>query len=56
MYQGPIFTIPILLMFLPALASAQRAPDPERAAVEEVITSLGEYFQASDRSWTPSEV
>ena len=48
MYKRWSFTIPVLLMFLPTLALAQRAPDPERAAVEEVIRSLGEYFQAGD--------
>ncbi len=50
MYKRLSSTIPVLLMFVPALASAQRVPDPERAAVAEVITSLGEYFQARDMS------
>ncbi len=48
MYKRGSSTIPLLLMLVPALASAQRAPDPERTAVQEVITSLGEYFQAGD--------
>ncbi len=38
----------LLVIFGPVLAAAQRAPDPERAAVEEVITTLGQYFQAGD--------
>ncbi len=50
MYKRRSSTIALLLMFVPALASAQRAPDPERTAVQQVITSLGEYFQAGDMS------
>jgi hypothetical protein len=42
--------LPLLLLFVPALVSAQRAPDPDRAAVGEVITNLGEYFQIGDMS------
>lgn len=48
MYRRRSSTILFLFLFVPILASAQRAPDPERAAVEEVITTLGEYFQAGD--------
>ena len=48
MYQRRSSTLPLLLMFVPAFASAQRAPDPDRAAVQEVITSLAEFFQAGD--------
>ena len=50
MYKRWSSTLPLLLMFVPALVSAQRAPDPDRAAAREVITSLGEYFQAGDMS------
>ncbi len=48
MYKRRSSTIALMLMFVPAFASAQRTPDPDRAAVREVITSLGEYFQAGD--------
>ena len=41
-------TVPLLLLLVPALASAQRTPNPDRAAAQAVITSLGEYFQAGD--------
>ena len=53
MYRRRSSTISLLLLsvpavFVPALASAQRTPNPDRAAVSEVITSLGQYFQAGD--------
>ena len=48
MYKRQSSTIALVLMFVPAFGSAQRAPNPDRAAVREVITSLGEYFQAGD--------
>ena len=48
MHNGRSLTITFLLVFVPALASAQRARNPDRAAVQRVITSLGEHLQAGD--------
>ena len=48
MYNTRFCTISLLLIFVPTLASAQRARNPDRAAVSEVIASLGQYFQAGD--------
>ena len=50
MYKRRFSTISLLLVFVPALLSAQRTPNPERAAVQQVITSLGQHFQAGDMS------
>ena len=47
-HSGPSVAIAFLLLFVPALASAQRARNPDRAGVRGVITSLGEHFQAGD--------
>lgn len=38
----------LLAMLSPSSVRAQRAPDPERDAVRQVITSLAEYIQAGD--------
>lgn len=44
------FTVALLIVLLPNVASAQRgaAPNPERAAVQQLITRFGELLQARD--------
>jgi hypothetical protein len=51
MYQR-LLTGALLLLGLSSASAghAQAAPDPERAAVQQVITKLGEYIQAGDLS------
>jgi hypothetical protein len=40
----------LLGLLAPSAGHAQATPDPERAAVQQVITRLGEYIQAGNLS------
>lgn len=44
----PAFLIAAALLAAPSIVSAQQAPDPERVAVQRVITTLAEHIQAGN--------
>ena len=47
MIRRLLFPIVFLMMFMPSFAAAQRgAPNPEREAVQQLITRFGELVQA----------
>ena len=49
MIRRLLFPIVFLMMFMPSFAAAQRgAPNPEREAVQQLITRFGELVQARD--------
>ncbi len=50
MKENLVLVALLSVLFLPAVVSGQRPPDPERAAVGQVITRLGEHLQAGNMS------